>query len=146
MPTAAKLAAAVAFALVGAIAAHLYIPVLPEGARTPWLREVSALVGALCGWVVMGPRAGRGRGESIGAGLLTSALILFWVLVIYAIAQMIERSMHMMYDGPMEAVLGVFDLMLKYGALLAAPATPVALVVGGALGGLVAEWAGRRWS
>lgn len=146
MPTASKLSAAVAFALVAALAAHLFIPALPEGTQTRWFRETSGFVGLLCGWWVMGNRTGRGYGEAAGSGMLTSGIILFWVLLIFAIVVMVRRSTKMLYDGPMEAVLAVFQLMMDYGKLLVEPATPVALVVGGIVGGWVAEWAGRRWS
>lgn len=145
MPTAAKLAAAAAFAIVAAIAAHLFIPALPEGTPPGWLREVSAAIGLLCGWWIMGNRVGKGYGEAAGSGILTSALSLFWVMLVFSIVTMVKRSMRMLYDGPMDAVIGVFDLMLDYGALLAAPATPAALILGGILGGWFTEWAGRRW-
>jgi len=145
MPTAPKLAAAAAFAIVAAIAAHLFIPALPEGTPPGWLREVSAAIGLLCGWWIMGNRVGKGYGEAAGSGILTSALSLFWVMLVFSIVTMVKRSMRMLYDGPMDAVIGVFDLMLDYGALLAAPATPVALILGGILGGWFTEWAGRRW-
>ena len=124
MPTASKLSAAVAFALVAAQAAHLFIPALPEGTPPGWLREVSAAIGLLCGWWIMGNRVGKGYGEAAGSGILTSALSLFWVMLVFSIVTMVKRSMRMLYDGPMDAVIGVFDLMLDYGALLAAPATP----------------------
>lgn len=145
MPTAAKLTAAVLFALVGAIAAHLFLPALPQGTPPGWLREVSAAVGLLCGWLVMGARVGKGTGEAIGSGLLTAAVMLFWVMLIFSGVTMIRRSMRMLYDGPMDALLGVLALMYDYGKLLAAPATPLALVIGGALAGMMAEAAARRW-
>lgn len=145
MPTAAKLIAALAFAIVGAVAAHLFLPTLPEGTPPGLLRQVAAGVGVVCGWVLMGPRVGKGMGDAIGSGILTSAVMLFWVMLIFGIVTMIKRSMRMLYDGPMDAVLGVFELMYDYGKLLAAPATPVALVVGGALAGMLAEAAARRW-
>ena len=72
--------------------------------------------------------------------------ILFWVLLVFGTVTMIRKSLRMMYDGPMEAVLAVFNEMLAYGALLAAPATPVALALGGILGGMIVEWVSRRWS
>jgi hypothetical protein len=37
-------------------------------------------------------------------------------------------------------------MMLEHGALLRHPATPVVLVGGGVLGGVAAEWIGRRWN
>ncbi len=41
MPTAPKLFSAVFFALVAALAAHVFIPVLPEGTQTKLFRELS---------------------------------------------------------------------------------------------------------
>jgi hypothetical protein len=52
----------------------------------------------------------------------------------------------MLYDGPMEAVLGVFEIMLDYGRMMLQPDVLGVLAVGGILGGMLAEWAGRRWS
>ena len=146
MPTASKLVAAVVFAIVAAIAAHLFIPALPEGTLVKGFREASAAVGFICGWRVMGTLTGRGYREAAGSGIRTSVTILFWVLLGFSIYEMVQRSTKMLYDGPMEALVGVFDLMLGYGKLLAQPATPVALLVGGIIGGWMAEWAGRRWS
>ena len=146
MPTAAKLTAAAVFAVVALISAHLYIPTLPEGSSTKYFREVSALIGLAVGWMTMGKLAGKGYSLAIGSGLRTSITILFWVLLVFGTVTMIRKSLRMMYDGPMEAVLAVFNEMLAYGALLAAPATPVALALGGILGGMIVEWVSRRWS
>ena len=146
MPTAAKLSAAAVFAIVALIAAQLYIPLLPEGSSIKYFREVSTVVGLLSGWFVMGRVAGMRYSDTMVLGLRASVIILLWVLLIFGSVTMIRKSMRMMYDGPMEAVQGVFSEMLVYGALLAAPATPIALVVGGILGGVIAEWVSRRWS
>ncbi len=145
MPTAAKLTGAVLFALVAALAAHLFIPTLPEGTQIGYFREISAAVGFICGWRVMGTLTGRGYTEAMGSGIRTSVAILFWLLLGFSIYEMIRKSMKMLYDGPMEAVVGIFDLMLKNGQLLIHPATPVALLIGGVLGGWITEWVGRRW-
>jgi hypothetical protein len=144
MPTAAKLVAAVLFAIVGAIAAHLYLPTLPEGTPPGYLREVSAGVGLICGWRVMGRRVGKGMGEAAGSGIVTSVVMLFWVLLIFSTQTMIHRSMRSLYDGPMDALLGVLSLMYDYGLNLAAPATPVALLVGGMVAGWIAEIVHKR--
>lgn len=146
MPTAAKIVAAVMFALVTAIAAHLFIPALPEGTQVKGFREISAAVGFIVGWRVMGTLHGKGYGEAAGTGIRTSVTILFWLLLGFSIYTMVLRSTKMLYDGPMEAVLAVFDLMLYHGKFLIEPATPIALLVGGVIGGVVTEWAGRRWS
>ncbi|NEY91337.1 TrgA family protein [Tabrizicola oligotrophica] len=146
MPTAPKLTAAVIFALVAAIAAHLFIPALPEGTQVKLFREISAAIGFLCGWLIMGRMTGRGMVEAINRGLVTSVSILFWCLLVFSIYFMIRKSTRMMYDGPMEAVLGIFEMMLEFGMLLKSPATPVALAAGGVLGGMLTEAASRRWS
>lgn len=146
MPTAPKLFSAVFFALVAALAAHLFIPVLPEGTQIKMFRELSGVIGLLCGWFIMGRSTGRGMVEAINRGLVTSVAVLFWCLLLFSIYFMIRKSTRMMYDGPMEAVLGVFELMLEYGTLLRHPATPVVLLGGGVLGGVLAEAVGRRWS
>lgn len=154
MPTAAKLVAAVVFALVGGLAAHLFIPAMPEGTAISYFREISAGIGLLCGWWIMGRGTSRSVGRSTGhsysdaisTGIVTSVAILFWCLLGFAIYFMIKRSTNMMYDGPMEAVLAVFELMYEYGAYLARPATPVALLLGGIFGGCLTEFVARRWS
>lgn len=146
MPTASKMFSAVFFALLAALAAHFFIPVLPEGTQTKLFRELSAVIGFFCGWFIMGRSTGRGMVEAINRGLVTSVAVLFWCLLAFSIYFMIRKSTRMMYDGPMEAVLGVLELMLEYGALLKHPVTPVVLAGGGALGGMLAEAVGRRWS
>lgn len=146
MPTASKLFAAVFFALLAALAAHLFIPVLPEGTQTKMFRELSAVVGLFCGWFIMGRTTGRGMVEAINRGLLTSVAVLFWCLLLFSIYFMVRKSTRMMYDGPMDAVLGVLELMLEYGSLLKHPATPAVLAGGGVLGGVIAEAVSRRWT
>lgn len=146
MPTASKIVAAVMFALVAALAAHLFIPALPEGTQVNLFREISGAVGFAVGWFVMGKLAGKGYVDAAGSGIRTSVTILFWLLLGFSAYTMVMRSTKMLYDGPMEAVLAIFDLMIYYGKFLAEPAAPVALLVGGVVGGVVTEWAGRRWS
>ena len=115
MPTAAKLFAAVMFAAVGFLAAQAYVPSLPEGTQIGFLREICAGLGLVIGWFVMGRLVGKGYVEAVGFGIRTSVTILFWATLGFSIYEMILRSTKMMYDGPMEALLGVFDLMIYYG-------------------------------
>ena len=145
MPTASKFFAAVFFALVAALAAHVFIPVLPEGTQVKMFRETSGVIGLLCGWFIMGARPGQGMTEGMNRGLVTAVAILFWCLLLFSIYFMIRKSTRMMYDGPMEAVLGVLELMMEYGALLKHPATPGVLLAGGLLGGVLTERVSRRW-
>ncbi|MFA9232259.1 MAG: TrgA family protein [Microgenomates group bacterium] len=146
MPTAAKLVGAAVFALVAFIAAYLFIPALPEGTQVKLFAPISAAIGLVAGWKVMGNLAGKGYQQAISFGLQTSIVILFFALLGFSTYLMIVRSTKGRYEGPSEAVLAVFQLMLDYAMLLASPATPIALAVGGVLGGLIVEWSKKRWS
>lgn len=145
MPTASKLSAAVIFAIIGYLAVQLYLPHLPQQLPLGMLRESAAALGIIVGWRVMGRLIGRGYTEAIGSGIRTSVALVFWALLLFAIHLMIKRAFKMMYDGPVEAVIGVFALMLEYGRELWAADVLILLLVGGALGGLAVEWVGKRW-
>ncbi len=146
MPTAAKLIAAVAFAALAALCARIYIPALPAGTQTDWLLEIAGLIGLICGWRIMGNMRGRKYSEAMSAGVRTSVTVVFWALLGASIYVMIRRSTKMIYDGPMDAVLDVFNQMLIYGKLMGTPEFIGAVLIGGLAGGLVTEFAGRRWS
>lgn len=145
MPTAARLVAAIIFAGVAFLAANVYVPLLPAGTQTGWFAAVSAGFGAVVGWMVMGALAGRGTTAAMGYGVRTSVTIVFWVGLFLSIREMILRSMNLRYDGPMEAVIGTFDIAIDYGRLMVDPQLLAVLGLGGLLGGLVTEFASRRW-
>ena len=146
MPTAAKLVSAVAFALVGWLAALAYIPQLPEATNTAFLPQTMAILGFLVAWLSMGPNAGRGYPTAISLGLRTSALLVFWGLLCFALQYMVRQSFHVgHYHNLGEAVLDVPMLMLQYGKLAVCAAVIGVLVAGGILGGIVTEFAGRHW-
>lgn len=146
MPTAAKLVAAGVFFIVGWIAANAYVPILGVGAAAGFFRELVGLLGALIGWRVMGAEAGNGYRQAIGSGLKTSILLVFFALLLFSVREMVFLSMKMRYDGPMNAVLDVFKLMLERGQELATGAIIGTLVIGGIIGGIITEKASRRWS
>jgi len=145
MPTTAKLVAAVVFALIGWLAANAHIPALGENPAIGRFREISALIGLVAGWSIMGSLVGRGYPDAVGSGLRTSVTLVFFALLIFSTVLMFRETARMTYDGPMEAVLGVFQLMLDNGRKMLTPGVLGVLVVGGALGGVLTEWASRRW-
>jgi len=145
MPTASKLIAAVIFAALAWFTSELIKPLMPEGTPLAWFSQGNALIGAACGWIVMGPRAGEGLRASIGGGLTTAAAMVFWGLLIHSIVEMIKLSLRKHYDGPVEAVIGAFQLALDFGKTIATPDVIITLVVGGILGGWLTEWVARRW-
>lgn len=145
MPTAAKLMAMIAFFFVGFAAAELFKPGMPEGTPFGPFSFIVGGIGGLTGWLVMGGLAGRGYGASAGFGLRTSVTLTFWALLGFSLREMVLLSMKLRYDGPMDAVIGVFQLMFEYGQLLLFPPVLVALGAGGVVGGILTEWAARRW-
>jgi hypothetical protein len=145
MPTAAKLFGAAAFAVLGWIAANIYANAMPEGSQTGLLREIVALLGVIIGWRVAGGNAGKGYNAATSVGLRAGIILVFFALLGFAIREMVQLSTQMRYDGPMEAVLGVTDLMMDYGKRMLTTEMIGTLVVGSILGGWFAEFGSRHW-
>jgi nitrogen fixation/metabolism regulation signal transduction histidine kinase len=145
MPTAAKVVAALFFAALGYFSADLVKPLLPEGTRTQWMNEVVALFGVLMGWNVVGSRVGDGVRASLGYGITAALLVTIWSVGAFALADMLERSMDRRYRGVMDALQDMVRLISEFGLLIMVPSIFVAVVVGGAVGGWLSEWASRRW-
>ncbi|NEX45523.1 TrgA family protein [Pseudotabrizicola algicola] len=147
MPTAAKLFAAIAFALVSAVTAHFYVLSLPESRPVGALYLVSVAVGIICGWLIMGPAAKRARGrvDAMGSGVRTALTIAVVVVLIFACADMLDRALKGRYKTPLDALLGVFEQALVLAPPLARPDIIGVMLLGGLLSGAVAHWAGRRW-
>lgn len=146
MPTASKIVAAICFAFFGAIAAQMVETALPEGTQFGYFVPISAVIGLLNGWWIMGRLTGHGYRDAMGSGVRTAITIVVWGLLIFSVYKMVLQSMHVnRYDGPMEAIIAAFGLMLDYGKVLMTPAILGTFVVGGLICGAVTEWAGKRW-
>ena len=145
MPTASKIVGAICFAIFGYLAAVSVIPVLPEGTKIGRMREVSAFIGLLNGWFIMGRLTGSGFRAGIGSGMRTAITIVIWALIVFAIYEMVLRSTKLRYDGPMEAVTAAFGLMLDYGRMMLTKEIIGTVLVVGGIAGAITEWAGRRW-
>lgn len=146
MPTAARLLAAVFFAALGWFASDLVKPLLPEGTQTGWLNETMAVIGALSGWTMAGARAGDGMRSGLGYGLTTSALIVFWGVLVFSGYEMLDLSLKNRFGGPMQAIKAMIGIAIDYVKLISTPEIIGTLVVGGLFGGWLAEWASKRWS
>lgn len=146
MPTAAKLVAAVFFAILSWVVADLYAQILPPATHTGLLRPVAAVMGVIWGWRVTGGLAGRGYGEAAANGLRTAVTIAFWTIFIFSVYDMILQATKMRYHGVMEALLAIFAIMLSYAALLKDVTVSAAGIGGGMVVGMIAEWASKRWS
>jgi len=146
MPTGAKAMAAITFAVVSWIVANMYAQDMPEAGSVGLFRELTAGLGAIIGWRVMGNSVGKGYVKSIGSGWKTMIVLVFFALLLFAIYQMLLLSVKMRYDGPQEAILDVFQRMLDRGLpLVQNVQVMVAMLVGGAIAGMLTENASRRW-
>jgi hypothetical protein len=145
MPTAAKLFAALAFAALAFFAAEILKPHMPEGTQFGNFSFYCALIGLVSGWRVMGPAAGRGWWEAVNAGVRTAAVTVAIALLIFSIYGMLVLAFRRTYHGPMEAVVGIFSVGVDYAMELLVWDVLAVLIVGGALAGMMSEWAARRW-
>lgn len=145
MPTGAKAMSAAAFAVVGWLIANAYVQNMPVAEAVGRVREIAALIGAIVGWRVMGPSVGKGYLESAAAGLKTVIVLVFFSLLVVGIYEMLQESMKMRYEGPLEAIVDIFGRMLERAPTLATGGVIGAMVLGGVIGGILAENANRRW-
>ena len=148
MPTAAHLVAALVLGAVGWFASELLKPVIEAAVgRTEFgsLSLINTAIGAVCGWIVVGRRAGRGYSAAIGNGLTGGAALVFWGLAVQAVSEMVRLALRRRYGDPMEAIGAVFELIVDYGRYLLDPQVLITLVAGGILSGLAAEFAAGRW-
>lgn len=146
MPTGGKLIAALTFAALAYFISDLVKPLLPEGTNTSRLSEINALVGLIMGWKVMGKGAGKTYRQSIGYGLTTLAVTAFWSLLIWSGYEMLQRSIKLYYDGPVEALQEMAALYVDYARTAAVQEVLVPALVGAIFVSWLTEYFARRWS
>ncbi len=145
MPTAGRLAAALAFFIYGWYISLQATPLFPEGNLPGYAVPLSIVVGILVGWMVVGSRAGRGYIAAIGNGLTGAAAYTLWMVFLISFYDMIRKSLRRLYDGPMDAITDVFDLMLKLGTDFYDINLIINVAVGGIICGLITEYFAKRY-
>lgn len=145
MPTAGRLAAALAFFIVGWYVGIVAVPFFPEGNPPNWLIPLCMVIGVLTGWKVIGSRAGRGYNAAVGNGLTGAFAFSFWVMFLLAFADMIKQSLRRSYDGPMEAIVDIFNLMVEQGLDFLDPELIITVVAGGVICAVFAEFIAKRY-
>ena len=146
MPTAAKLTAAIFFALLGWLCGDQVKAMLPEGSSASMLSITLAVIGMLAGTAMSGRRAGDGYRAALGYGLTSAAMLAFWGIFIFAGYKMLQNSIARRYDGAIEAIQEMVAFGLEYAVFIAVPTIVVTLIVGGLFGGWLTEWVSKRWS
>ncbi len=146
LPTAARLVAALSLGALGWFASDLVRPLMPPGTAFGWFNYVNAALGLLCGWFVIGSRAGRGITEALANGLTGVLALIIWGFFVQSLNLMLKQSLENRYDGPFEAIIGMFNNAVDYAQYLVDPTLIGVLLVGGMICGVLAEAASRRWS
>lgn len=145
MLTAARLVAGVMFAILAWYVSELIKPLFPEGRDVGRFSEVNAAISFVVGWRIAGTRAPAGWGGAVSYGLTATFFLTLWCLFLQSFGVMITQSLRKAYDGPIEAIIGVFELMVEHALIMADVEVIGTLVVGGVIAALVVEWSGRRW-
>jgi hypothetical protein len=145
MPTAGKLAGAVVFAVVAWVVTELYARAIPPDQALGDYRSIAAFIGLVCGWRIMGPQADRALMVTLSAGLQTSLMTVVFSLLALSIYQMVIKSLRMLYDGPVAAVVGIFEMAVEYGLVLINGPVLLAIVLGGFIGGWISGIVGRNY-
>jgi hypothetical protein len=145
MPTAGRLTAAIAFAVIGIYIATLISPLFEQDKEPLWWVPLCLAAGIWSGWVVVGSRAGKGYSAGIGNGITGVLAFAFWVLFLLSFADMIKKSLRQAYEGPVEAVVSVFELMGTYVLAFWSPTLIGLILICGVGGGLFAEYFAKRF-
>jgi hypothetical protein len=146
MPTAPKLIAAILFAALTWFVTDLVKPLLPVGTQMGLLSPINAVIGAFFGWRVIGARAGHSLKASLGYGITTAAIIVFWCLLFWSAYRMTIQSTRMRYDGPIDALQDMFFMMFDYARLMFTGEIMGSLAIGALVFGWLTEQVARRYS
>ena len=145
MLTAARLIAALCMAGAAYVASEyakgLYDEIQSFGAFS----YINTAIGFLCGWIIVGPRAGRGMSAAISHGITGSAALVFWCVMLYSLKQMWDLALRQRYDGALEAAAGVFEIALDYGEHLLDTGFFMLLIIGALVTAVLSETASRHW-
>lgn len=145
MPTAAKLFSGICLAVLGYIVSEILKTQLPSGTAFGRFSEINSVIGFICGWLVLGSRAGRGFAAGISNGFTGVVALTFWGLFVQSVYKMVQESMKHRYDGVVEAIAAVFEIGVKLGEHLINAPVILTLLVGAIASGMISETVSRHW-
>lgn len=146
MPTAARVIAAFCLAALAWLVSEQIKALFDEDKAFGYFNLINTGLGFVIGWHVIGSRAGRGLSASVNNGLTGGIVLAFWALLVHSSVRMLELSMRGRYDGAMEALAAMFQLMADNALLIATPLILGTLIVGAVLSGVLAELTSKRMS
>ena len=145
MPTGAKLVSAFGFCALCYLAALIFKVHFKGQIAAGALPETSAIIGLIGGWRIIGSEVRKGWMSSMNSGVKTAVLCYLMALFLFSTEAMMEMALRRVYHGPMEALLGIFSKGIAYFQQSVESDLFIVLLGGGAILGLVSEWAARRW-
>lgn len=147
MPTVARIVASVCVAFIAWVVSGLAKQVL-QMPDTGMLVPLSVVIGAVCGWVILGRRADRGKlgvVNAIGVGLTAVAMTAIWVLLVISAAESFDIAMTRRFHDPMKVIYGIYPIALRYGQALLDTDILVWLLAGGSITGILSHLSGQKW-
>tara|TARA_R110002110_G_scaffold40803_16_gene130201 strand:+ start:3351 stop:3791 length:441 start_codon:yes stop_codon:yes gene_type:complete len=145
MPTAARLVAALCTAAAAYLISGMVMPLMPESTDFGYFVQVNIFLGLVCGWIIIGPRAGRGTTSALNNGLTGMFVLMLWGVGVQAVNEMVRLAMRNRYDDAFEAMVAVFQIGAEFAVIIATMPIGVALLICAVLVGLMTESAGNRW-
>ena len=145
MPTAAKLIAAIFFAVTTMIASELFKPYMPDGYQFGYFTYMNGAIAASVGWKLIGGRAGNGVTSAINNGVTALVALVLVLLFTHSFRLMILQSTGIGYGSLNEALQDVVQKMVDHGLLLLNTDILVAFGLGTFVTAFLAEAASRRW-
>ncbi|WP_375172772.1 TrgA family protein [Pseudooceanicola sp.] len=148
MPTAARIVAAACIGFIAWVVSGLIKLQMPDQANFGYFVPICVVVGILCGWVILGRRADRGRlgySSAIGVGLSAMAMTVFWVLLMVSAWESFDVAMSRRFHDPMKVIYNLYPIGSEHLMTMKDTAIIVWLVAGGAITGILAHMAGQKW-
>lgn len=145
MPTGSKLVAAICLAILGAVVSEMVKPLMPESMNFGYFTWVSALLGAIVGWVHLGKRAGGSTTDAINNGITGVVVLIVFALFVFGSYEMVNQALRHSYTKPLQAVRAILEIGMDYGQYLVNVPIILTLIVGAVVSGLCTEFAYRRW-
>ena len=148
MPTAARIISAVCLAFIAWVVSGLIKVQLSAVPDFGLFVPLCVVIAALSGWSVLGRRADRGRlglGNALGVGLSASLVTCFWVLLLVSGYDSFQVAMDRTFHDPMKVIYNIYPIARDY--VMDAMTTTIALWLfgGGAITGVLAHMAGKKW-
>jgi hypothetical protein len=148
MPTAARLIAAIFLGLTGLVLAFQMrgAAISADNLVLPNFIEITAVfIGLTTGWLVVGPRSGRGWQFAASTGITGGIVLVVGLFLSIGTHEMLRRTLRNQYDTAIEALLAIFDIALKDLFALSTPGVLLPLIAGAIMTGFASEVASRNW-